>query len=126
MSNTTICPSCGAPVNGLPVCPRCGTQINYNNTAYQSSPYDFQMQQEAAKQRTANGCAIAGMILGIISVVLCCLSWVDFIIGIVGLSLSVVGLKSFRFKGPAVAGLICSICGILGALVMFFYYGFYA
>lgn len=66
---------------------------------------------------TGGGCAIAGLVLGILSVILCCLMWLGILIGGMGFVLSCVGLRSYRYKGAAVAGLVCSVCGILMALV---------
>ncbi len=65
-----------------------------------------------------NGCAITGMIIGILSIFMCCTSFFDIILGIAGVALSAVGLKSYKYKGCAIAGIICSIAGLLFALLM--------
>jgi hypothetical protein len=72
---------------------------------------------------TSNGLAIAGMVLGISSVVLFFLSWIATIIAIVGLILSLVGLsKSKRLggigRGMAIAGVITSSVGIVASIVI--------
>ena len=59
------------------------------------------------------GLAVAGFVLGIMSVVLFCLVWIDTIIGLVAVVLSAIGIKSSR-KGMAIIGLVL---GIIGAVV---------
>ena len=59
----------------------------------------------------ANGLAIAGLVLGIISIVFAFLYfWVGLIVGIIGIILSVKGRESEK-KSMATAGLVCSIVG---------------
>lgn len=71
-----------------------------------------------------NGIALAGMILGIISVATCwiwCFPWTATICGIMGLILSVLGkkkaLETGVGAGQAKAGLICSIIGLAISVV---------
>jgi len=66
----------------------------------------------------SNGMAVAGMILGIISAATCwiwCAPWIAISCGIVGIILSVVGMKAAKIKavghGQAVTGLVCGIAG---------------
>ncbi len=99
----------------------------YQNQPYMNSPYQNPMYTNMGMQPIQNdggsaGCAIAGMVLGIISIVLCCLNWITMIIGGVGLVLSILGLKSYKFKGAAIAGMVCSICGTLLGMVEMLYY----
>ncbi len=72
---------------------------------------------------TSNGLAIAGMVLGITSVVLFWLSWIATIIAIVGLILSLVGLSKSKQlggigRGMAIAGVITSSVGIVASIVL--------
>lgn len=60
----------------------------------------------------ADGLAIAGLVLGIVSVVFSfILTWIGLIAGIVGIILSVKGRHSESKKGLATAGLVLSIIG---------------
>ena len=68
-----------------------------------------------------NGMAIAGFVVGLVSIFL------NFygITGIIGLVLSIVGLKKSKEtgkeKGLAIAGIVCSIIGIIvGIIVIIF------
>lgn len=136
-----FCPNCGASIDGdRKTCPSCGTLLiddrteqntgavppleqspysqqggipGFNNPAY----YDY-YNRNVKRTGGYDGCAVAGMVLGIISIILCCFSWVDAALGVTGIVLSVFGMKSCKFKGCAVAGLICSIAGTLLGLLM--------
>jgi len=70
--------------------------------------------------RGHGGLAVAGMVLGIIALVLSfipCINWLGLIPALVGLILSIVALatagKAGRPKGVAVAGLICNILALI-------------
>lgn len=69
-----------------------------------------------------NGLAVAGMVVGIVSIALFFLNWIDILIGIVGLVLSIVGLSKSRQlggtgRGMAIAGIITSAVGIVAAAI---------
>lgn len=71
----------------------------------------------------ANGLAIAGMVIGICSNVLCCAWYLAIPLAIVGGILSGIGLSKSRQtgtgRGMAIAGLVCSIVTmVLAALVI--------
>ena len=63
-----------------------------------------------------NWAGVMGMILGILSLVLCCIPYLSPFLGVGGLIFSIMGLKSQK-KGMAVAGLITSIIGTIIALI---------
>lgn len=91
----------------------------YENPQVQQPVYQGQAVAEAA-QEGSKGLAIASMVCGICSIVLCCLSWVDAIIAVVGLVLGIVSkVKKMGGKGMSTAGIICSVVGLL--LVVLFY-----
>ena len=81
-------------------------------TGYYYVPGNFNMPQP---EKTGNaGLAIAGMVCGIVSIVICCLWGVSLLVAIPGLILSIVALaKKCKGKGMAVAGVICSSLGII-------------
>ena len=73
------------------------------------------------------GLQVAGMVLGILSLVLAWLPIADLACGIIGLVLSVIGIRKASEvgagKGMGIAGLVCSIIGVVwGAihLILFF------
>jgi hypothetical protein len=69
-----------------------------------------------------NGLAIAGMVLGIVSIALFFLNWIDILVAIVGLILSIIGLNKSRQlggtgRGMAITGIITSAVGIVAAAI---------
>lgn len=69
-----------------------------------------------------NGLAIASLVLGIASILLNCWSkgtLIALIAGIVGIVLSVMAKKKIGPSGMGKAGLICSIIGIVFAVIIF-------
>lgn len=80
-------------------------QPNFNQP--QQPMYNNQMTPPPSK-----GMAIASLVLGIISVVLCCIY--GGILGVPGLILGILGMKKTpEAKGMAVAGIVLSIIGIV-------------
>ncbi|MBP3502168.1 MAG: DUF4190 domain-containing protein [Clostridia bacterium] len=81
---------------------------NYNNNDLNSNN---QM------NKSSNGLAVAGFVVGVISI------FINFytITGIIGLILSIVGLKKSKQtetgKGLAIAGICCSIVGIIVGII---------
>ena len=64
------------------------------------------------------GMSIAGMILGIVSIVFSCTSCISFVLGVMGVVLSAVALSANgKGKEMAIAGVICSIIGIFASIV---------
>lgn len=135
-SNETRCHCCGAAIdnkqgqqqNGQPnfgydsynqnQSGMFGQQPNFNQGM--SQPLQYENYNQYAKNDGAyNGCAITGLVLGILSIVLCCALWFDLLIGVAGIELSIIGLKSYQYKGCSIAGLVCSIIGTLLSVIIF-------
>ncbi len=69
-----------------------------------------------------NGLAIASLVLGILSIILCCcISVLGIITGIPAIILAVLSKKSNggKMSGLAIAGLICGIFGLVLSIVGF-------
>ena len=68
-----------------------------------------------------NTSAIVGMILGIVSIVLCWIPLIGLVLAIVGLILGVKGLKKSKAtntgKGCAIAGISCGSVGIVFSII---------
>ena len=104
-----------------------GQQMNYQQTAYEQA---VNKKNNADKVNYSGGyvqpgtndgsygMSIAGMILGIVSIVFSCASCISFVLGVVGVVLSAVALSAnSKGKEMAIAGVICSIIGIFASIV---------
>ena len=104
-----------------------GQQMNYQQTAYEQA---VNKNNNADKVNYSGGyvqpgtndgsygMSIAGMILGIVSIVFSCASCISFVLGVVGVVLSAVALSAnSKGKEMAIAGVICSIIGIFASIV---------
>jgi len=70
-------------------------------------------------QQGSQGFAIAGMVLGIISLVCCCSGYIALVLGVVGMVLSIISLVQKRpGKGMAIAGIVCSAIAIVLIVVL--------
>lgn len=70
-------------------------------------------------EKESQGMAIAGMVLGILSLVCCCTGYVALVAGIVGFVLSLIALIQKKpGKGMAIAGIVCASVSIIMLVVM--------
>ncbi len=95
----------GASYGGASSIPNINTYNTYNTTT-------------APKKSSKDGLAIGGLITGIASIVLCCFNCIDIPVAIVGLVISILGLKSETKKGCAIGGIITSIAGLLLSILV--------
>jgi len=85
------------------------------NTAAQQYQVPPTVTTEA--QSTTDPMAIVGLILGILSIVLSCCAYWGLIPGIIGLILAILSKKKAK-SGLATGAMVCSIIGIVLALIM--------
>lgn len=98
---------------------------NYNN--YQNNGYNnmngtngqqYYYGNEPATE-TPSGMAIAGMVLGILSMLCCCIWYVSAILAILALVFSIITVaKNKPGKGMAIAGIVCGAIGLVMAIVV--------
>lgn len=71
-------------------------------------------------QRKSTGMAIAGLVMGILTLVFCWVPFVGFILGLLGLIFSIVGIakKDGGAKGAAIAGLVLTLIGAIVSIVV--------
>lgn len=86
---------------------------------YGGDPYN----PYGAPTQPRNGLGLAGMVLGILSIVLCFLNWIDVIVAILAIVFSAIGRSRVKKgaatnKGQATAGLICGVIGAVLAIVI--------
>ena len=90
-------------------------QQNWQNNQY--SPYN----QPPRKQK--NGLALASMLLGIISLINCCIPFFQFPLATAAIVLAIISKKGRPFHGFAIAGLVIGIISVLISIGMTFYWG---
>ena len=73
--------------------------------------------EEAVAEGGSKGLSIAGLIVGIASLLCCAFPCLNCILGIVGLVLSIIAKKK-KAGGPATGGLITSIIGIVASFIV--------
>lgn len=81
-----------------------------NTSQYGGSMYTSPVTDEPSN--TTPGMSIAGLVMGIVSIVLTCCCGGGIIFGIAGLIMSISGNKQNQ-TGVGTAGLVCSIIGIV-------------
>lgn len=89
---------------------------NMMNNGFESQPYSQPTYSQPAPQGGTNVKAILALVFGILSILTCCCyGVVSIILGIVGIVMAVLAKKDNmgQFPGMAIAGLVCSIIGIL-------------
>lgn len=91
----------------------CNQQNSYN----QQNPYGQQNPYNHDAPEGSTGLAVAGFVLGIISICCCCLPILSIPLGIIGLILSILGMKS-GYRGLAIAGIVLSSIAIVLGILM--------
>lgn len=90
---------------------------NYNQQPYQPyQPYQEGIYAQPGESGSANGKAIASLVCGIFSLLLCCCYGIPAIIlGVIAIVMAVLSKKDNmgQFPGIAIAGLVCGIIGIV-------------
>ena len=95
------------------------------NQGQQGNPYEQQnyysnIPQEPQKDK-ASGMAIASMVCGILSIVLCCVWYISIILSIVAITLGIINMiKKYGGKGMAIAGIITGSFGVVLSILMMF------
>lgn len=105
---------------------------NFNNGQNTGTPQYSNYQDNTANQQPVNpsnnngqkasGIQIASLVLGIISILLCCCYGAPSVImGIIGLVCGIKGNKESK-NGVGTAGIVCSIIGLILGLISLIYF----
>ncbi|MBQ8173899.1 MAG: DUF4190 domain-containing protein [Clostridia bacterium] len=85
-----------------------------NNESFEPN-YSVINDEFVAEQKRKNGFSIAALVLGIISIVCCCIDYLGLVCAILAIVFAVLDKKrNAAMNGMALAGLIC---GIIGAVI---------
>ena len=122
-----FCGKCGSAIpDGDSFCKKCGAPISDSSelSSFQTvgqpvQPTPVVIMTQPTQNKRANGAAIAGFVLGLLS---CIIPYVGVVLGIIGLILSIVGLvkknSCHSGGGFAIAGLILSILSFFMASIL--------
>lgn len=123
---TKFCPSCGAAVETASVPeqpaytePEASVSEQPTYTAPEQPIYTAPVQTASAEEvpQTGKGLAIASMVCGIASLVLCCFTYFALILSIAAIVLGIISKKkTTEGSGMALAGIITGAVGLLVAL----------
>jgi hypothetical protein len=118
----------GNPFNNPPGTPYGGSQQPYQYPPMQYGQYGPSAPPPPGyhgyvQPRNNSGKAVAALVLGIVSIVFCWLSFLDGIFVILGLIFALIAMNETKVpgvggRGMAVAGLVCSIVGAILATVL--------
>jgi hypothetical protein len=77
-----------------------------------------------APEQAGNGLAIAGMVLGILGLLLCWIPGVGWLLALLGIIFGAIGMSKAnkiggKGKGMAVAGLVIGVVGLLAGIILF-------
>jgi hypothetical protein len=112
----------GAPYGQQPYGQPPVGQQPYGQSPYGQSPYGQSPYGPGASAAQGNGKAVAALVLGIVSIVLCWLTFLDALFVVLALIFGFLGLndarnRGGRGRGQALAGLICAAVGAVLAIV---------
>ena len=98
---------------------------NYEKQSYyEKEPIRYEEIFDLAKPKS-RGWSVASMVLGIVSVVCCCMGWASMLSAVLAIVFAVVSRKSLGyFDGMSIAGLILGIFGsVMGIMMIWVTYG---
>lgn len=90
-------------------------EMNNSTDNYQDNTSVYQQEaltEEQQESKKINALSIISLVLGILSILICCCTWIGLLFGIAGLICGIIGKKKSP-SGIGTAGIICSIIGLL-------------
>lgn len=90
---------------------------------WQNNPYNQYNSYNQPPQKQKNGMALASMLLGIFSLINCCIPFFQFPLAALAIVLAIISRKGRPFHGFAIAGLVIGILSVVISIGMTFYWG---
>lgn len=94
----------------------------YRNQTPDSQPY-WQDNQPYGQPNQRNNLALASMIVGILSLLACCIPFVQFPLAVTTIVLVILSKKKRPLNGFAIAGLVMGILSVISSVLMTLYWG---
>lgn len=99
--------------------------VSQQDTDTSAQPVSFPQQNDTSygyyynqpPKAEPNGYAIASLILGIVSLVLCCCSCISIVTSILAIVFAVLSRQGQPMRGNAIGGLICGIVSLVATLL---------
>lgn len=102
--------------------------MNGQNATYTQTYANSAYAQAPMQNKPGNGLGIASMVLGIVALlttlIACCLPFgylLAAVLGLLSIIFGIIAIVKKRGKGMGVAGIICSVVGLLFAIVYFIF-----
>lgn len=98
-----------------------GLNNGQSNNDFNNGNFNYTPQPEQPQKDPGHGMAIAALVLGILSIITCCCTYLAIILGVVGIVLAVISkTKSFtgKMETMALVGMILSIVGVVIAIIV--------
>ena len=117
------CSCCGQEITSKDrFCPNCGERVEIIEESKHVEPEIVQTDEEKEPRGPWKAFAIAGLAIGIFSIIGCMIPYVNLnviYVGQIGIALSALGLNSKVNHQKAKTGLVLSIIGLAVAIVMY-------
>lgn len=98
-----------------------------NNMQYTQAPddgpeYEGEVQDyNNSGKGQGTGFGIASLVLGIVSIVVCCIWYISIPAGILAIVFGIMQIVKNEKRGMAIAGIICSAVGVIASIVVLIY-----
>lgn len=93
-------------------------QQNYYQDNTAASTPQYTQNPAGVPEKKTDALAIVSLVLGILSILLACCSYIALLPGIPGIICAILSKKQNGKSGLATAGLVCSIVGIVLGIIM--------
>jgi len=93
---------------------------NEQNEMYEN--YSVEQPVEVVAENQSNTLAVVSLVMGILSIILCCCYGIGIVFGIAGIICGAIAKKKGQSKGLSTAGLVCSIIGSVFSVIAIIYY----
>ena len=96
---------------------------NFNNEQNDMfENYSVEQPVEVVAEKKSDALAVVSLVMGILSIILCCCYGIGIVFGIAGIICGALAKKKGQSSGLSTAGLICSIVGSVFSVIAIIYY----